>query len=75
MHGILDSYKSMDDLIAFINAAHPSTDIYNIDAYNDIVSRDYPLSMLVFKPYYRNQTILVVYVCVCVCVCVCTGKL
>ena len=64
MHGIMDSYKSMDDLIAFINAAHPGTDIYNIDAYNDIVSKDYPLSIVFrasIKPYYRNQTILVVH--------------
>ena len=38
MHGIFSSYEGMDDLVALIKAAHPGTDVYNIDAYNDAVS-------------------------------------
>lgn len=37
MHGILDNYESLDQLVAFIQDAHPGTTVYNIDAYNDLV--------------------------------------
>ena len=37
MHGIFASEKSMDDLVSMIRSAHPGTDIYNVDAYNDAV--------------------------------------
>lgn len=37
MHGIFSSYESMDDLVSLIQSAHPGTEVYNIDAYNDAV--------------------------------------
>ena len=37
MHGILDNYESLDQLVTFIQDAHPGTTVYNIDAYNDFV--------------------------------------
>lgn len=40
MHGILDKYTSMDTLVAMIKEAHPGTEVYNIDAFNDLVSLD-----------------------------------
>lgn len=39
MHGILDDYTSMNELVEFIKEAHPGTDVYNIDAFNDLVLR------------------------------------
>ena len=60
MHGIFSSYEGMDDLVALIKAAHPGTDVYNIDAYNDAVSiyRDYPWSagVLFVEVVYSNPT-------------------
>ena len=38
MHGILRSYKDMEDLVIFIEDAHPGTEIHNVDAYNYFVS-------------------------------------
>ena len=38
MHGILDKPESMDQMVAFIQDAHPGTDVYNVDAFNDLVS-------------------------------------
>ena len=38
MHGILLSYKNMEDLVALIEEAHPGTEIHNVDAYNYFVS-------------------------------------
>ena len=38
MHGILDDYSSMDDLVSLIKGAHPGTEVYNVDAFNDLVS-------------------------------------
>lgn len=38
MHGILDKYTSMDGLVAMIQEAHPGTEVYNVDAFNDLVS-------------------------------------
>ena len=38
MHGIFDDYTSMNELVQYIERAHPGTDVYNIDAFNDLVS-------------------------------------
>jgi palmitoyl-protein thioesterase len=38
MHGILDDYSSMDDLVSLIKGAHPGTEVYNVDAFNDLES-------------------------------------
>ena len=38
MHGIADSYKSMEVMVTYIKDAHPGTPVYNIDAFNDAVS-------------------------------------
>ena len=38
MHGILLSYKTMEDLVILIEEAHPGTEIHNVDAYNYAVS-------------------------------------
>jgi palmitoyl-protein thioesterase len=35
MHGIADSYKSMEVMVTYIKDAHPGTPVYNIDAFND----------------------------------------
>ncbi|XP_013388652.1 lysosomal thioesterase PPT2-B [Lingula anatina] len=38
MHGILSSQRDLNDLKAFIKKAHPGTETYNIDAFNDLLS-------------------------------------
>jgi len=37
MHGILGGYKHMEELAGFVREAHPGTEVYNVNAYNDHV--------------------------------------
>lgn len=43
MHGILSPYTDMNGLVAMIKDAHPGTEVYNVDAFNDLVSQYYLL--------------------------------
>lgn len=56
MHGILDNPTSMDSLVAMIKEAHPGTEVYNIDAFNDLVSLDID----------NDQTVVPKYTIVCI---------
>ena len=38
MHGILASYRDMDNLMSMISKAHPGTNLTNVNAYNDLDS-------------------------------------
>lgn len=48
MHGILDDYTSMDELVEFIQESHKGTTVYNIDAFNNIVMQNESNTLLVF---------------------------
>ncbi len=37
MHGILESYRSMDKLVGFITTAHPGTDVLNVEDFDYLV--------------------------------------
>ena len=37
MHGIFSDAEAMTQLVGYIKNAHPGTEVYNVDAYNDLV--------------------------------------
>lgn len=37
MHGINDDAKGMTTMVEFIQDAHPGTEVYNVDAFNNLV--------------------------------------
>ena len=37
MHGIFSDAEAMTLLVGYIKNAHPGTEVYNVDAYNDLV--------------------------------------
>ena len=37
MHGILSDAEAMTQLVGYIKNAHPGTEVYNVDAYNNLV--------------------------------------
>jgi len=37
MHGVLMEYQGMEELAAYIKDAHPGTEVYNVNAYNNQV--------------------------------------
>lgn len=39
LHGILASDTAMEEFVQYIQTAHPGTQVLNVDAYNDLVSR------------------------------------
>lgn len=38
MHGILSNAETMTELVQFVKKAHPGTEVYNVDLYDDLVS-------------------------------------
>ena len=54
MHGLLSGPASMETLKGFIEAAHPGTEVLNVDAYNDLVS-------LTLKTVQLQQKVSIIY--------------
>ena len=54
MHGMFSGAESMTQLVGYIKNAHPGTEVYSVDAYNDLVRQMLQVFTLSIELFLRD---------------------